>query len=343
MRRFILRRCFSIGIAVFVCASAAAIGRAQPEPDERLPLKTPRREYLLGEPVELELKLRNHAKEVMKVVEVFVEPATYEAPVWISRGNEPFAEFRPSTKAFKRKRQVFSLNFGEDLEFNYRVVGMPGPEVRLAFPKPGDYRVFVKFPLYLAGAAQSVEIASNVVAVRVTEPKGKDAELWNKLKDPQFMSLLQVETVDKNHPKTPLRLAELLRDNPTSGYAVAIRHALAKVYFHDRLGLASKDQVHLAGSLKIVHVDGIADDRLNATRKVPLEEKTPLGKVLTSLSKEGVTLNAADELKARIVTVSSAHSTVRLAMRSLSDQLEASWETRGNGYALVRFNATTSK
>ena len=90
-------------------------------------------------------------------------------------------------------------------------------------------------------------------------------------------------------------------------------------------------------------IDPGADERLDGRQTEVLEKDLPLDKVLASLTKLGVPLDAAPELKARKVALLSIFLTLRDNMRYLSDELEATWERRGDGYYLVPFDATKSK
>ncbi len=317
--------------------------RRAPMPDERLLLSTPRQEYLLGEPVLFELRLRNIGKEPIKVVQLTVTPDQYEAPLWISRNDEPFREFTPNVEIDKvLKRRVIPLGTGESLEYSYRVVGAPKNSLERAFPVATEYQVYADFPLYLAGAPRSVQIASNVVKVHVKDPIGEDAKVWEELNHAAFLSLLQVEH-PYGKPDVPMKMAKILRSYPTSGYAPALRHALSKVYFHHRLDLPEADQELLAISLGINRVEALSDDRLQARRMGVFDKDTPFAEVLKAFSALGVPLDAAPELLNKKVSLPDAYGSIRLAMRWLSDELEASWERRGKGYLLVPFDASKPK
>lgn len=340
-RAFLCFGCLAL-IAV-ACAFQAKVKPMAPEPDTRLKLSTPRRDYLLGEPVLLDLKFRNDSKESIKVVEVVIEPGHYEAPVWIAPDGDRFEEFRPNVSDYKRSRQVFTLRMGDALEYQYRVIGASRTGFQMPFAKPGAYRIYVVFPLYVAGTPGTVEIPSNLVEVRVKQPAGDDAKVWDQLKDPAFLTLLQYENVDDKRKDVPLKLIELLRSYPNSGYAPALRMALSRIYFHKRSGLPQQDQHKLAQALGITMIEGVADPRLDARRKEPFEKDVPLSKLLASLSQLGVTLDALPELKEQKVNISEAYTTLRGSMAALGDKLEATWEKRGDAYFLVPFQAPPAK
>src|SRR5437773_2689904 len=82
-----------------------------PPADERLALSAPGREFLLGEPVVLDLRFRNRSKDSVKVLEVFAEPGGYEAPIYIAHERDEFMEFRPNFRPVgKRVRRMLELS-----------------------------------------------------------------------------------------------------------------------------------------------------------------------------------------------------------------------------------------
>lgn len=320
------------------CSHSAVQFPPAPQADERLKLSTPRASYLLGEPVPLELVIRNNSKETIKLVQTFAE----EVSMWISRAGEDFRPFQRNTMPKYRDRQVLHLAPGGRFALSFRVLRESGRDFKLAMPEPGEYRIYAEFPLWLFGGKQ-VATVSNVVPVSIKQPEGEDAQVWEQLKDPSFLRVLPNGGVLDQQKDLPMKMAKLMRSYPASAYAPAMRHALAKTYFRRRLGLPEKDQEQLAQSLDIARVEALADERLEARRHEVLEQDIPLDKVLASLNKVGVPLDAAPELKAKKVNLIDAYFTLRGSMRSLSDDLEASWERRGNGYYLVPFDANSPK
>lgn len=317
--------------------------RAAPEPDERLTLSSPRRDYLLGEPVQLRLRFRNNSKKPIKTVQVFVGANQGEGPLWIARNGDDFTQFPRWLGQPKRTRRVIPLEPGEELTYDYRAVAEFTPELRLAFPKAGEYRVYAVYPLWLWGAQKTDNIASNAVDVRIKEPAGDDANVWQQLNDPPLLGLLQTEYFNERQPDAPMKMAKLLRSHPASGYSPALRHALGKIYFRHRFGLPREDQERLAQTLGIANVETLADDRLEARRTAVLEKAMPVGQILASLTKLNVDLDAAPDLSANKVAIPEAYSTIRNVMRWLSDELGATWERRGNGYYLVPFDPATPR
>ena len=330
-----------------------------PKADPCLTLSTPRIEYLLGEPVLLNLILRNTSPEPVNVVECMVWPNHYEAKPWIAAGGLPFQEFSPNNAIQNVTRRVSNLAPEDYLTYKYRVVGgRTTGEFRLAFAEPGDYRVYVRYPLWRAEAAATVEIASNVVQVHIKKPVGDNAKIWQQLNDPAFLTLLQTETVDKRNKNLVLKMGEILHENPGIGYAPALRHTLSVIYFHhdnrSSSGMTQQELAQIATTLGITEIDCFKDKRLGARRDLPFDdsklsreeirkklgEKTPVSEILRTLSKSsGVKLNASDAVNSKKSDFREIDLSVRDRMHSLACELESYWERRGDGYFLVPFDA----
>jgi len=321
-----------LGFVSLACGGHSERQKAPPA-DPRLMVSTARAQYLLGEPVPFDLTFRNNSNDVIEVVEVFPD----EIPLWIASEAMPFERFPRVSAIAKRDRRLISLRPGNVLNLQFRA--SVSFQYELAFPKSGDYQVYAVFPLYVSGSSGSVDISSNTVELRVREPQGLDLQVWAKLKDPSFLALLSHGHVNQQKKDVPLEMARVLEAHPKSGYAPAMRYALSKVYFHQRFGLPEKEQESLAKILGITHVEKLSDERLKGLRKESLEKRALLSDILVSLSKYGVTFDASPELKKREASISDSAITLRLSMRSLSDELEASWVRRGGGYFLVPFEA----
>jgi hypothetical protein len=315
---------------------------AAPEPDKRLTLTASRRDYLLGEPVVLDLTFRNHLLEDMRVLEVFVEPGHYEAPLWIAREGDRFQEFSPNIAIWKRTRRVIALPPGESLTYKYRAMAAPWRRFRLAFPTPGTYRVYAVYPLYTSGARQTVELASNAVDVHVKEPQGEDARTWQQLNNPALLALLQTEEIDERATHVPTKLAEILYASPKGGYAPALRHVLSKIapVMRDKLSFAEAkrwgESLGIDGFARLE--DDPTDKRLDAILKQAFEREMTVEEFLKSLSQAGgLPLDTTPEIKTKTRRMAESVRSVRESMRILRRAYDASWERRGDGYVLVPF------
>lgn len=121
----VLNSILCLSIALIVADPTSESAQSDANTDNRVSLTTPRLEYLLGEPVLLDLKFRNHSKMDIKVVKTIIGASRYEAPVWRAREDEPFREFFPQVTDLLITRGVDTLKAGESLDYKYRVVGAP--------------------------------------------------------------------------------------------------------------------------------------------------------------------------------------------------------------------------
>jgi hypothetical protein len=314
--------------------------------DSRLTLSTPRRDYLLGEPVVLELALRNTSKEAIKLVEIFVEPLYYEATLWIARNDRTFEQFHSNAVIPKTKRRTLVLGPGDALKYHYRVVGTPWPKFRFAFPAPGDYRVYVVYPLWVVGVQETTNIKSNIVAVRIKQPEGEDAKVWEELKNPSLLTLLQTESVPEGWENEVRQLGKLLHTQPKSGYAPALRHLLVKLAPRMHGSLSFDEATRWGEMLGIKGFAWVeedpADNRLDAIRKDSFMKETSVGDVLKSLSKaSGAMLEAPPETKAKTIRIADSQASVRECMRTLRHF--GAWERRGDGYFLAPIQPSADK
>jgi hypothetical protein len=109
----------------------------------------------------------------------------------------------------------------------------------LAFAKPGLYWVKVRYPLTheRPGPPKSSETRrfdSNTILLRINEPQGFDANVWQTLRAPEFLYFMQSGLLPREHPEVPRKSAELLRKYPKNIYEPALRYALKKYYRHER-------------------------------------------------------------------------------------------------------------
>lgn len=334
MHTRILAGCFLLCV-LMGCGDRDVPMAAAPAPDDTLRLSTPRRAYLLGEPVPLDLTVCNTSKETIKVLEVFISPNYYETELKIARNGGGFKDFRPNEGDDKRgRRRMFTLEPGQTLTYKYRVVGAPLEQFHLAFPKPGDYRVYVQY---------AFDKASNLVPVTIMEPVGDDAKVWRQLKDPLYLTFLQHERLDDDDKQKQviMKIVDLLSAHPKSGYASALRHVLSKLAPDLRDSLSFEEATRMGEVLEIKGFAHAEEDptekRLDAAWKQPAQDTT-YGDILRSLSKASdVPLDAPGKFKATKVSMGAENTTVREYMRSLRG--EGNWERRGNGYFLVPFDA----
>lgn len=335
-------------------AEAAPDGvRVAPQPDQRLNLSTHRADYLLGEPVQLQLTFRNIGKETVNLTPFAHTPDHYFAPVWIAPEAQEFREFVPNEGTCPGFREgLWVLKPSDSLAFEYRVLAGPRSGFALAFPKPGEYRVFADYPMW----GKDRRIASNVVKVRVKPPVAEDAKVWAQMNQPAMLRLLQMQAFAKGREDAAVaKMVKLLETYPNSGYAPSMRYTLGKVYFRQRWSLTEADRKRLGEVLGIREVASFEDKRLGARIKHTDFDPTSLsvdeinsklarsvGQMLLEMREAtGLTFDAPQELKSLLAP--SIGLSVEECMRLLSDHFEACWERRGDSYLLSLFDPDAIK
>jgi hypothetical protein len=190
------------------------------------------------------------------------------------------------------------------------------------------------------GDDETKHIPSNIVHVRIKQPVGIDAKVWQELNNPALLTFLQTESAAETPLEVPLKIANLLHNYSDSGYAPGLRLVLSKVAPELRDKLAFAEAKHWGEMLGIKGFarleDDPADKRLEATRKDSFEQEMTVEQVLRSLSRSsGVKLDAPPAIKAKTLRIADSVASVRACMRILRRGLDASWERRGDGYFLT--------
>jgi hypothetical protein len=319
-------------------------------------LTTQRAEYLLGEPVLLNVEYKNLTQQAIQAT-VGYDVGSFEIDG--SKDNEHFHRILVTDVVDCAIRSGTTLQPGESCHYPLRVLQHHRKEgVVLAFEKPGIYWLKVAYPNY------PDPIPSNAIQINIKQPEGSDAIVWQRMQHPHFCNFLQWGELsdppnpgDKRVPLYPLRYAAyketaiqsavILEQFPTTGYRDALQFALRKVYHRQRDKCAPDEQVRLRKLLNIQDVYEFKDRRLelpilfdeskavrvyaDGSATITIEKLLPIFRNQT-----GVTLEASAELKARqIGIVPQKLREVRHYMEAMSDALEASWTEKEGDYFLA--------
>lgn len=238
-----------------------SVGRGEEKPKVSMTLTSPRHEYLLGEPVILEVTVRNEMTEAIKAFEVFVKNVEPEIKVYFSQDGKTFQEYEIGIYPIHRIiRRVKTLKPGEVWKYELRVLYTNKNPSGLVFEQPGTYFLKVIYPLWWAESVESkdrlreiLKFPSNVVQVQILQPTGVDAQVWAQIKSNEFLHFIQSgrvklewEEVEKvksikgqltekdwveiRYGKTVVKVIEVLRSFPESRYHHALRYALGLFY-----------------------------------------------------------------------------------------------------------------
>ena len=230
-----------------------------------------KKEYVLGEPVVLDIKATNVSGRDLNASEG-------EISIYLSKDDHDFQRFQPglsdviscgkySPRNFalgttqERREWVVYTEMPDEKKVDDGIFLRNSPKIRnpvmapadkwgrLALDKPGRYWIKVGYPLAVWDSmpkGQTYE--SNTVEISVKPPKGVDVKVWQKLNNPRYLFFLQAAQVpwiyqgDKRRtfPEVPGELVDLFTKMPTSSYHDDIKEALTRYYWHRRRPLSPK-------------------------------------------------------------------------------------------------------
>jgi hypothetical protein len=73
-------------------------------------------------------------------------------------------------------------------------------------------------------------IESNIVQVRITQPEGAEAKVFETIRRPEFLYFLQSGSMEPGHEKTAIEAARLYPSTHGTGYDAPVRRALQQEY-----------------------------------------------------------------------------------------------------------------
>jgi len=333
---------FVLWIPVWLVASfpGAATDRV------RVTLDTPRTEYVLGEPILLNVAVKNVGREALKAWKVHTDYTEPEIIVLISKDARSFDRYVMGVfGAVNFGVIVEVLKAGESREYSLRVLYAERHRTRLALKEPGRYWIKVRYPLITPEPLRRTELESNTVEVRVNQPKPADAEVWQAIRAPEFLRFIQCGVGHPKRPDVPRKVAELVRKHPKSTYDAALRWALNRYYeraVYPKGRQWAQQQPELEeirealGMPKEPEGPFPDDRRLDVTVTFRFPEFTPLEDVFDVISvASGVPLRLAPELRIRRMRTAQITESVRKFMR-LQVDIDGSWVPEPDGgYRLV--------
>ncbi|WP_406698476.1 hypothetical protein V5E97_06310 [Singulisphaera sp. Ch08] len=304
--------------------------------------------FLIGEPVTLDLIVRNTT--AMELVTYEVLTAELEAQgVFIAQDEGAFKQFLRGGLGYGLGNWI-TLGPGKRLLYRLRVLYTPPRSNTafteeeksrflpggLAFDRSENYRIKVVYPLRLKGDDRSVPIDSNVVAIRVREPEGADAQVWRRIREDDVLAFIQTGDVPIDREMIVSTVVDLLEAFPNSGYRLALRHALRRFYGDwPRLPKAEWQRIRSLLSLS-PEIDRFFpnDERLDS-KVVNIPKSTTIARVLAFLSRQfGVGMDTTATVGRQPFNGPANVSDLRGLMQSIARDLNARWFRRGDRYVL---------
>lgn len=319
----------------------ATVSPAQDAVPLKVVVTTPKQIFVLGEPIPLDVSVTNVAQEAIKAYDIIDHShgSCPEFGIYIAQEDEAFRSYTPGDciQADISPRRVFDLKPNGTLDYQLRVLYANAPPSNLAISEPGTYAIAVKHP-------QVERVKSSVVKIRVTEPRGVDAKIWNAVQSRAFLYFLHWGAVAKEDAAIPLRAAELLKSHAESSYHDDLRWALKEYYqrHKDELSDYEAQLIREVARIAVPRPDPtVLDDdaRLDQVITYHFPNQTPLNNVLRKATRQsGVSLAVDPKLQKRTMASARVTQPLRTFMHGLANS-GAHWIRDGDGYLLAALNA----
>ena len=347
MRR-VLACTAGIGFIVLGAIIRGEDGIASDEPPlVSVTVSTPQTTYLLGEPIPIDLVVRNiltlaihglHTPDLYVLVRVgHAGQATHP----IDQAGEMYKVAMHPATLKPGETWTYLLRAIQDYNTTPRGQAVPN----LAFPAPGAYAIEVGFPLFSAapeGQKASLPARtynSNRIQVQVLAPQRDDAAVQQVIQGEDFRYFLWTDQLRNGDTSTVPRALRLLVDYPGTGYRAALQRSL-RGYYRRTLQTRSPDDpereaVRAAAGEPDDRLFG-EDRRLDAVVSLDYPEPTPVGVVFAEVQgRTGVLLEASPFYGTTFSRASIRQKmTVRDMMARIGSTGIAAWSRRGDGYYL---------
>lgn len=272
--------------------------------------------------------MTNTGDSPVQMRKVFIEP---QMEVYISRDNLEFEQWWldagiPGDDF--RDIEVFEVN--ESITCFLRVGYDKFRPETSAFPEAGMYWVKSRFPY--DGFRSRLELESNRVYFRVSQPEAHALEMWQRVKEEKFRAFMHDGDASK---EVALEAARIMKSFDDTSYHGALRWALGEFY-RRRPDLDPQEKELIREVTGMAAPSTIDQDvRLDQLIKIHFPERTPRKKVYQEISeRSGVPL----ELHPKSMNFEVAIPRLTLPLRHFMRQIEGpyqKWVRKGDGYVLA--------
>lgn len=194
MKRYVLVTAI---LGIVIGASSFTFKEGQLE----LIVKSERTSYMLGELTQFEFKLKNMSNQDLVILNGLRNLDGYLS-VWISKDGKVFEKYDHTKWGTVDSLRVTTLKPNQSAINKAVVFWNSKPKISssiasdiaerassgriltdYAFPESGTYYIKASYSIHLSGQTEGLRIESSPVKIRVTEPTGKDLEVWKRIKD----------------------------------------------------------------------------------------------------------------------------------------------------------------
>lgn len=233
---------FGIGVLALVLLTWLLWGRAsslvsqQDQPKLELTiassdLRGEKKQFLLGEPIRLQLALRNISQDPQTGT-FYLEFGTNTLHVFIAKGESTFALYMPKSLKIAQRQDIVLSPITLQPQEKREVVEFVSFDVNsddFALPTAGRYRLKALHFFAIPDLNKAVE--SNVIEVEVVEPEGKDKEALQFIVDNKFKPFLTPEAgLFRVENETVVQLKAFVEEKfPDSTYAPYVKLGLEAI------------------------------------------------------------------------------------------------------------------
>ena len=211
------------------------------DPNVDVTITSQSEKYSVGEIVPINLVIKN-----IGLKEIYISGDLDFAKIYISQDGKDYKECtNTARKRPDEKRSPIKLPPNDSILNNETILWnsdkqnteFSWKESRVltdyVFPTAGIYYIKTKYYIYVS--SKTILIESKPIKITITEPEGKNLEVWNKIKDRgdfayfiQYGEFLAPLYKNEERAKFLQEVEQILTDYPNSFYAEPLRQSLEK-------------------------------------------------------------------------------------------------------------------
>ena len=195
----------------------------------------------------------------------------------------------------------------------------------------------IEYPFHAGSKRDGCEIPSNTVEVRIKEPVGVDAKVWERIQSEKRLYFLQTGFPMWEDKETHRNMLEVLKQFPTSGYRDAMLYALRKYFSHNQVGPKSLGDVKQIRELLDLKLPVFVppDPRLDVKVVLDHPPSVSIGAEFDSYAKQsGIQLSLPPFIRRKTENGTRRTAVLREEMEGIGKLFDTPWLRRDDGYFL---------
>lgn len=195
MKHFIILTSITLSLLVMTSSFASSKGEL------KLILRPEKPSFILGEVVKFNFELKNNGKKDLVILNS-PSPMGGYLSVWVSKDGKTFEKYDHTRWGIKDSGQITTLRPNESVLNDAMLFWNNKPKFSnsiapdvleraaegkiktdFVFPVAGTYYIKAGYSVHLSNETEALRIESSPVKIYISEPTGKDLEVWNKIKD----------------------------------------------------------------------------------------------------------------------------------------------------------------